>query len=261
MCNHDLDTTASPVSLNIFARFDRGLSSFLKMKSLVAITVALLPITFALPAPDWDGSNLLIPDDKGVLHYASPAQLKARHGRAPFEVMDSLRKRDDCSDKVFMGDLANCAQYCERVVSDVTGAPTKVSPDINCNIGDTCDIAHTEAVTITEGFSINLGGNSPAGPEGNAIVSAGVSFSWSKAETTSDTWTFHPKNGKRASRRCSMDTKETRQAILDTSCSGPSSRRVLGCSNSTSIMRLMMASKSFVWSQSQKMTMLPSTLR
>ncbi|KAF2733345.1 hypothetical protein EJ04DRAFT_577665 [Polyplosphaeria fusca] len=166
------------------------------MHSLLPVFALLLPVTFALPT-EWDGANLLIPDENGVLQYASRSQLQVRRdaARAQLETSHQLHKRDKCDDGIFTGSILNCQQYCERQVSDVVGDPVKVSSGINCNVGDVCDIAHADAVTITEGFTISIGGSSPAGAEGNGILSGSVSFSWSKAETTTDTWTFHPKNG------------------------------------------------------------------
>jgi hypothetical protein len=174
---------------------DLVLSYPLTMRSHLAAVAALVPFVCALPAPDWNGENLLVPDKDGVLKYASPAQVKARRDRIEYEASHSIQKRDYCSDGVFMGDLASCGQYCEHQVKDIVGAPVQVSASITCNIGDTCNVAHTNSIAIQEGFSITIGGQSAAGPEGNALITGGASFSWSKTETTSNTWTFNPKEG------------------------------------------------------------------
>ncbi|ORY14335.1 hypothetical protein BCR34DRAFT_238994 [Clohesyomyces aquaticus] len=135
--------------------------------------------------------NLLIPNEKGELVYATPAQIAAR------STSRTLSKRDDCSDKLYNGvvDISKpCYQYCERAVTEIVGDPVKVSADIKCDVA-TCGITHSDAVTITEGFTITLGGSSPAGPEGNAILTGSASFSWSRAETTTDAYTFAPVKG------------------------------------------------------------------
>jgi hypothetical protein len=172
------------------------------MHSVFAIVAFLLPCTLALPTTtEWDGSNLLIPDENGVLQYANTSQIQAhreRRDRLRLEAAKSIRKRDACSDNQYIGSIMplTCVQFCEHSVDDpVVGDPIKVSADINCDVGDTCDATHSDAVAITESISINIGVNSPSGTDGDAVISAGASFTWSKTQTTTDSWTFHPKNG------------------------------------------------------------------
>ncbi|ORY04652.1 hypothetical protein BCR34DRAFT_604749 [Clohesyomyces aquaticus] len=123
--------------------------------------------------------NLLIPKEKGELNSRT------------------LSTRDDCTGEGYHGiaDINKpCWQYCERKVTEVIGAPVRVTDDLDCNV-DKCSITHINSVTITEGFDITLGASSPAGAEGNAVLTAGASFHWSKAQTTTDSYQFQLNKG------------------------------------------------------------------
>ncbi|KAF2471497.1 uncharacterized protein BDR25DRAFT_20332 [Lindgomyces ingoldianus] len=166
------------------------------MRSITSLITLFPPVLLAIPTSNptsdvYKLKNLLIPNENGELVYATPSQLAARSAN------NTLNKRDACSDKTYNGviDISKpCYQFCEHSATEVLGDPVKVSADINCDV-TTCGIAHSEAVTITEGFTITLGGNSPPGPEGNAVLTGSASFSWSRAETTTDTYTFNPTKG------------------------------------------------------------------
>lgn len=69
-----------------------------------------------------------------------------------------------------------------------------VSDDIECDT-DTCDDVHAEAVTVSESITVSLDGSTPGGEEGNAIFTAGVSFSWVHSKMTTDTFGYHPHAG------------------------------------------------------------------
>ncbi|KAF2478131.1 uncharacterized protein BDR25DRAFT_365209 [Lindgomyces ingoldianus] len=172
------------------------------MRYILPLISTLVPALLAAPTSEYHSraatrelENLLLPNENGELVYATAAQLAARNNYLDTHSM--LGKRDGCSEDFFDGkgnDGGTCFQYCERATSTFLGAPVKVSADINCDVA-TCGIAHSDAVTITEGFSITLGANSPAGEEGAGVLTASASFSWSRAETTSNTYTFNPTIG------------------------------------------------------------------
>ncbi|KAF2661467.1 hypothetical protein K491DRAFT_710692 [Lophiostoma macrostomum CBS 122681] len=159
---------------------------------IIIFPSVLLAFPTASDTTKFRGLNTqLIPNEQGELVHATPSQRAAR------SVNTTLIKRDDCSDKKYHGpaDVSRaCYQFCERSANTKLGDALQVSADIDCDT-TTCDVAHAESVTITESFSITLGGNSAPGAEGNAILAGSASFSWSRSDSTTDTYTFHPKQG------------------------------------------------------------------
>jgi hypothetical protein len=161
----------------------------------IALLLPLLSAVMALPQPAAAPyKNMLVPNENGVLVYATPEQIAEK--MANRESHHRISKRDDCDKRdVKFAKKPSCTQFCERAVSDIVGDPVKVSANINCDV-ETCAIAHAESTTITDSITINIGGTSGAGAKGISTLTSSVSYAWSKAEMTSDTYTFTPTKGR-----------------------------------------------------------------
>jgi hypothetical protein len=161
-------------------------------------TIFILPLlsaVMALPNPvPAPYKNMLVPNENGELVYATPEQIAEK--MANRESHHKVSKRDDCDKRNAQNaKKQGCSEFCERAVSDIVGDPVKVSADINCDVA-TCAIAHAEATTITNSITISMGGTSGATADLISTFTGSVSYTWSKAEMTSDTYTMNPTKGK-----------------------------------------------------------------
>lgn len=90
-----------------------------------------------------------------------------------------------------------CNIYCPMMSHIVTGAPMKVSDDIECS-GTTCSISHAVGITISSSWSVSASLSSNAGmSEDKNLLSFGGSatfgfyYTWTQSESTTNSYRFN----------------------------------------------------------------------
>jgi hypothetical protein len=118
----------------------------------------------------------------------------AAHGEAIVAPRALQPWGDVCNDYGYKSEnnVPICFRYCEKSSQQIVGAPIHVNQDQNGTSTNGCSQMHQEGVTVTESFTISLGGEGGEGGDDiKAGASAGVSWSWAKSESKSDEYTFN----------------------------------------------------------------------
>ncbi|PQE15645.1 Cerebellar degeneration-related antigen protein [Rutstroemia sp. NJR-2017a BBW] len=155
--------------------------SLLKTLTLLGLTAS----TFANPLPS------LTPRDNGACY---PQNMPIGQSDYNCPKKTTLDSSGHCSKPIpnVPGD-AGCTAYCEIRVTAEYGQEVPIM-DGSCQSGTTCSVSEGQSVTITNGYSINLGITGGAGSDLSKVLTAsfniGASYSWSKSVGYTTTETF-----------------------------------------------------------------------
>jgi hypothetical protein len=155
--------------------------SLLRTLTLLGLTAS----TYANPLPS------LTPRDNGACYPQNMPIGQADYNCPKKTTLDSS---GHCSKPIpNVPGSAGCTAYCEIRVTAEYGQEVPIM-DGSCQSGTTCSVSEGQSVTITNGYSINLGITGGAGSDLSKTLTAsfniGASYSWSKSVGYTTTETF-----------------------------------------------------------------------